>query len=165
MRCSTSEIPATGDVIAKIPNSTREDIDPRHEEARGPPSKARRGAAWTSAPGRGWSIRLADAFEANLDTLYRLETLNNGRPVNETRAAMCRDCRTFSGISQASRWRAVTVIPVEGAYLNYTLRTPIGIVANCTPFNHPLMSPVQIAGGGAGERMRHGCQAVRNIPR
>jgi acyl-CoA reductase-like NAD-dependent aldehyde dehydrogenase len=31
------------------------------------------------------------------------------------------------------------VIPVEGSYLNYTLRTPIGIVANCTPFNHPLM--------------------------
>src|SRR6267143_762770 len=26
-----------------------------------------------------------------------------------------------------------------GSYLNYTLRTPIGIVANCTPFNHPLM--------------------------
>ena len=31
------------------------------------------------------------------------------------------------------------MIPVEGSYLNYTLRTPIGIVANCTPFNHPLM--------------------------
>jgi acyl-CoA reductase-like NAD-dependent aldehyde dehydrogenase len=31
------------------------------------------------------------------------------------------------------------VIPVEGSYLNYTLRTPIGVVANCTPFNHPLM--------------------------
>src|SRR6202023_1237923 len=35
--------------------------------------------------------------------------------------------------------RRDAVIPVEGAYLNYTLRTPIGIVANCTPFNHPLM--------------------------
>ncbi len=23
--------------------------------------------------------------------------------------------------------------------MNYTLRTPIGVVANCTPFNHPLM--------------------------
>ncbi len=28
---------------------------------------------------------------------------------------------------------------MEGSYLNYTLRTPIGVVANCTPFNHPLM--------------------------
>ena len=31
------------------------------------------------------------------------------------------------------------VIPVEGNYFNYTRRTPIGVVANCTPFNHPLM--------------------------
>ncbi|MFG1346710.1 hypothetical protein V5F59_17605 [Xanthobacter autotrophicus DSM 431] len=26
------------------------------------------------------------------------------------------------------------VIPVEGPYLTYTRRTPIGVVANCTPF-------------------------------
>src|SRR6201985_1583746 len=34
--------------------------------------------------------RLADAFEANLDALYRLETLNNGRAVNATRAPLSR---------------------------------------------------------------------------
>ena len=49
--------------------------------------------------------RLADAFEADLDQLYRLETLNNGRPVNETRAQLSR-CRISSAISRASRWRA-----------------------------------------------------------
>ena len=83
--------------------------------------------------------RLADAFEANLNSLYRLETLNNGRPVNETRAQLSRlpdFFRYFAGLALARR---DAVIPVEGSYLNYTLRTPIGIVANCTPFNHPLM--------------------------
>ncbi len=83
--------------------------------------------------------RLADAFEANLDALYRLETLNNGRPVNETRAQLSRlpdFFRYFAGLALARR---DSVIPVEGSYLNYTLRTPIGVVANCTPFNHPLM--------------------------
>ena len=83
--------------------------------------------------------RLADAFEANLDSLYRLETLNNGRPVNETRAQLSRlpdFFRYFAGLALSRR---DSVIPVEGSYLNYTLRTPIGIVANCTPFNHPLM--------------------------
>jgi acyl-CoA reductase-like NAD-dependent aldehyde dehydrogenase len=48
--------------------------------------------------------RLADAFEANLDTLYRLETLNNGRPVNETRAQLSR-LPDFSAISRALRCR------------------------------------------------------------
>jgi acyl-CoA reductase-like NAD-dependent aldehyde dehydrogenase len=83
--------------------------------------------------------RLADAFEANLETLYRLETLNNGRPINETRAQLSRlpdFFRYFAGLALARR---DDVIPVQGAYLNYTLRTPVGVVANCTPFNHPLM--------------------------
>ncbi len=64
---------------------------------------------------------LADAFEANLDILYKLETLNNGRPVNETRAQLSRVpdfFRYFAGLALARR---DDVIPIEGAYLNYTL--------------------------------------------
>ncbi len=130
--------PATGAVIARIPNSTAEDVDRAIKSAR---------AAFESREWGGLSVRerarlvnrLADAFEANLDALYRLETMNNGRPVNETRAQLGRlpdFFRYFAGMALARR---DDVIPVEGNYLNYTLRTPIGVVANCTPFNHPLM--------------------------
>ncbi len=130
--------PATGDVIARIPNSTRDDIDRAMKSARA----AFEGKAWGGMDIRARARlvnKLADAFEANLDQLYRLETLNNGRPVNETRAQLSRlpdFFRYFAGVALARR---DAVIPVEGTYLNYTLRTPIGIVANCTPFNHPLM--------------------------
>ena len=130
--------PATGDVIARIPNSTAEDIDRAMKSARA----AFEGRAWGGMDIRARARlvnRLADAFEANLEPLYRLETLNNGRPVNETRAQLSRlpdFFRYFAGLALARR---DAVIPVEGSYLNYTLRTPIGIVANCTPFNHPLM--------------------------
>jgi acyl-CoA reductase-like NAD-dependent aldehyde dehydrogenase len=130
--------PATGEVIARIPNSTHEDVDRAMRSAR---------AAFEAGEWGGMDVRararlvnrLADAFEANLEQLYRLETLNNGRPLNETRAQLSRlpdFFRYFAGLALARR---DAVIPVEGAYLNYTLRTPIGIVANCTPFNHPLM--------------------------
>ena len=130
--------PATGDVIARIPNSTAEDIDRAMKSARA----AFEGKEWGGMDIRARARlvnRLADAFEANLDKLYRLETLNNGRPVNETRAQLSRlpdFFRYFAGLALSRR---DAVIPVEGSYLNYTLRTPIGIVANCTPFNHPLM--------------------------
>ena len=130
--------PATGEVIARIPNSTAEDIDRAMKSARA----AFEGKAWGGMDIRARAKlvnRLADAFEANLDALYRLETLNNGRPVNETRAQLSRlpdFLRYFTGLALSRR---DSVIPVEGSYLNYTLRTPIGIVANCTPFNHPLM--------------------------
>ncbi|MCG6203502.1 aldehyde dehydrogenase [Rhodopseudomonas sp. HC1] len=130
--------PATGVVIATIPDSTRDDVDAAVRSARA----AFRGSAWG-----GLSVRervklvnrIADAFEAALPELYLLETQNNGRPVNETRAQMARlpdFLRYFAGLAMARR---DDVIPVEGNYLAYTRRTPIGVVANCTPFNHPLM--------------------------
>lgn len=130
--------PATGAVIARIPNSTSEDIERAMRSARA----AFEGKAWggLSIRARARLVnRLADAFEDNLETLYTLETLNNGRPINETRAQLSRlpdFFRYFAGLALARR---DSVIPVEGAYLNYTLRTPIRVVANCTPFNHPLM--------------------------
>ena len=151
--------PATGDVIARIPNSTAADVDVAMKSARA----AFEGRAWGGMDIRARARlvnRLADAFEANLETLYRLETLNNGRPLNETRAQLSRlpdFFRYFAGLALARR---DAVIPVEGSYLNYTLRTPIGIVANCTPFNHPLMILCKIAGRGAGVGLRHGRQAV-----
>jgi acyl-CoA reductase-like NAD-dependent aldehyde dehydrogenase len=130
--------PATGEVIAKIPNSTAEDVDRAMTSARA----AFEGKEWGGMDIRARARlvnRLADAFEANLDQLYRLETLNNGRPVNETRAQLSRLPDFFRYNAGLALSRRDSVIPVEGAYLNYTLRTPIGIVANCTPFNHPLM--------------------------
>ena len=130
--------PATGVVIATIPDSTRDDVDAAVKSARA----AFRSGAWS-----GLSLRervkllnrIADSFESALPELYLLETQNNGRPVNETRAQLARlpdFVRYFAGLAMARR---DDVIPVEGSYLAYTRRTPIGVVANCTPFNHPLM--------------------------
>src|SRR5256885_1234963 len=79
--------PATGDVIARIPNSTAADVDRAMKSARA----AFEGRAWAGMDIRSRARlvnRLADAFEANLEPLYRLETLNNRRPLNETRAQL-----------------------------------------------------------------------------
>src|ERR1700744_853752 len=81
--------PATGEVIAQIPNSTANDIDRAMRSARA----AFEGKEWGGMDVRARARlvnKLADAFEANLDQLYRLETLNNGRPVNHTRAQLAR---------------------------------------------------------------------------
>src|SRR3978361_2505011 len=81
--------PATGQSTACIPNSTKGDIDRAMKSARA----AFEGRAWGGMDIRARARlvnRLADAFEANLESLYRLETLNNGRPLNETRAQLAR---------------------------------------------------------------------------
>ena len=130
--------PASGQPIARIANGDAADVDRAVASAR---------RAFESGPWHDMSIRerarlvnrLADVFEKNLEELYRLETLNNGRPVNETRAQLSRLPDFFRYNAGLALARRDSVIPVEGSYLNYTLREPIGVVANCTPFNHPLM--------------------------
>lgn len=130
--------PATGELLAQIGHASDEDVDRAVRSA---------AAAFESQEWSGMSNRtraklvnkLADVFEANLEEIYHLETLNNGRSLNETRAQVSRlpdFLRYNAGLAIARR---DDVIPVDGNYLNYTLRTPVGVVGNSTPFNHPLM--------------------------
>jgi acyl-CoA reductase-like NAD-dependent aldehyde dehydrogenase len=130
--------PANGELIARIPHATSADVDRAVKSAR----NAFDSREWGQIDIRSRSRlinKLADAFEENLDELYQLETMNNGRPVKETRAQLRRLPDFFRYNAGLALARRDHVIPVEGNYLNYTQRTPLGVVANCTPFNHPLM--------------------------
>src|SRR5438067_13016420 len=130
--------PTNGETIARIAHGSDGDVDRAVKSAR----RAFEGKEWGGLAERTRARlvnKLADAFEAHLEELYHLETLNNGRPVNETRAQVSRlpdFLRYNAGLAIARR---DDVIPVDGNYLNYTIRTPIGVVGNSTPFNHPLM--------------------------
>jgi acyl-CoA reductase-like NAD-dependent aldehyde dehydrogenase len=137
--------PANGEVIARIAHATEEEVDRAVASSR----RAFESKEWGGLSERARARlvnRIADAFEAHLEELYHLETLNNGRPVNETRAQVSRlpdFLRYNAGLALARR---DSVIPVQGPYLNYTLRTPLGVVGNSTPFNHPLMIMVKSLG-------------------
>jgi betaine-aldehyde dehydrogenase len=84
--------------------------------------------------------RLADLIEANAEELARLESLDTGHPLKDSRAldvprtAAC--YRYFGGM--ADKFQGET-IPVEAGFLNYTLREPVGVVGQVVPWNFPLM--------------------------
>jgi acyl-CoA reductase-like NAD-dependent aldehyde dehydrogenase len=147
--------PASGEVIARIAHGSDADVDRAVKSAR----RAFESKEWSGLAERERAKlvnKLADAFEAHLEELYHLETLNNGRPVNETRAQVSRlpdFLRYNAGLALARR---DAVIPVQGPYLNYTIRTPIGVVGNSTPFNHPLMIMVK----SLGPVLASGCTTV-----
>ena len=130
--------PATGEVMARIQHAQPEDVDRAIASAR----RAFESKEWGGMDVRSRARlvnRLADAFESHLDELYELETINNGRPINETKAQIRRLPDFFRYNAGLALSRRDSVIPVEGDYLCYTLREPVGVVGNCTPFNHPLM--------------------------
>ena len=85
-------------------------------------------------------LRLAELIEANTEELARLESLDTGHPIRDSRAldvprtAAC--FRYFGGM--ADKFQGET-IPVEAGFLNYTLREPVGVVGQVVPWNFPLM--------------------------
>jgi acyl-CoA reductase-like NAD-dependent aldehyde dehydrogenase len=108
--------PATGEIIARIPNSTAADVDRAMRSARA----AFEGRAWAGMDTRIRARlvnRLADAFENHLEELYRLETLNNGRPINETRTQLSRILDYFRYNAGLVLARRDAVIPEKGLIL------------------------------------------------
>jgi hypothetical protein len=148
--------PGDGKVIAHTVNASDEDVDAAIASAR----RAFEGPEWrrmmSERTRAKFVYKLGDALEKHLDELYELETLNNGRPTRETRAQLSKAPDLFrynAGLALAKR---DAVIPVEGDYLGYTLRRPVGVVANVTPFNHPVL----IAARNLAPTFASGCTTV-----
>ncbi len=85
-------------------------------------------------------LKLADAIEANADMLARLESLDTGHPIRDTRNLdVPRTAATFRYFGGMADKFEGSVIPVEQGFLNYMTREPVGIVGQVVPWNFPLM--------------------------
>jgi betaine-aldehyde dehydrogenase len=85
-------------------------------------------------------LKLADAIDANADELARLESLDTGHPLRDTRGLDApRTAVTFRYFGGMADKVEGSVIPVEAGFLNYMLREPIGVVGQVVPWNFPLM--------------------------
>ena len=129
--------PHDNSVIAQVAMAGHADIDKAVAAA------TRAFPVWSrmAAADRGRILlRLADLIEANAEELARLESLDTGHPLRDSRAldvprtAAC--FRYFGGM--ADKFQGET-IPVEAGFLNYTLREPVGVVGQVVPWNFPLM--------------------------
>ncbi|BDC40042.1 aldehyde dehydrogenase family protein [Paraburkholderia terrae] len=85
-------------------------------------------------------LKLADAIEANADGLARLESIDTGHPIRDTRNLdVPRTAATFRYFGGMADKFEGSVIPVEQGFLNYLTREPVGIVGQVVPWNFPLM--------------------------
>src|SRR5260370_211585 len=130
--------PATGGVIGQLADAGANDVDRAVLAAH----RAFEEGKWSGAAIQERARALnhfADLFEADLEAFFQLETLNNGRPIVETRAQISRLPQFYRYFAALALTQRSAVIPVEGPYLCYTQRVPLGVVALMTSFNHPLM--------------------------
>ncbi|WP_111508416.1 aldehyde dehydrogenase [Mycobacterium kyogaense] len=130
--------PATAKVFARCHSASADDTDDAVTSAR----TAFESGVWSTMPihQRARILnRFGDLLERDMDELYRLETVNNGRPITETKAQITRLPEWYrynAALLLASR---DAVVPMSGEYHSYTSRFPIGVVATLSSFNHPLM--------------------------
>jgi aldehyde dehydrogenase (NAD+) len=85
-------------------------------------------------------LKLADAIEANAEDLARLESIDTGHPLRDTRGLdVVRTAVTFRYFGGMADKFQGSVVPVEQGFLNYVLREPVGVVGQIVPWNFPLM--------------------------
>ena len=131
--------PATEEVIAEVAEGDAADVDRAAKAAR----KAFDSGPWSrmDARDRGRLMyRLADLIEEEIDELAALESLDNGKPVKDARAAdlpLVVDClRYYAGFADKIHGQT---IPVRGNYFAYTRREPVGVAGQIIPWNFPML--------------------------
>jgi betaine-aldehyde dehydrogenase len=139
----TSDVidPSTGEVYAHAPVSSRQDVDAAMQAA------AAAFPGWRDATPSERSlalIRIADAIEARAEELIEAETRNTGKPVALTRSEeippSVDQIRFFAGAARVLEGLSA------GEYLkdhtSMIRREPIGVCAQVTPWNYPMMMAV-----------------------
>ena len=131
--------PATGEVIARVAEGDKADVEKAVKAAR----RAFEKGPWRkmNARERGRCLyKLADLIEQNIDELAALETLNNGKPINDSRNGdlpLAIDCyRYYAGWADKIEGKT---IPINGPYFCYTRHEPVGVVGQIIPWNFPLL--------------------------
>jgi aldehyde dehydrogenase (NAD+) len=122
--------PATEEVIATVAEGDAADVDLAVAAAR----DALENGPWArmDARDRGRLMyKLADLIEEDADELAALETLDNGKPIRDSKAAdlpLVIDClRYYAGFADKIHGQT---IPIRGNYFCYTRREPVGVVGS-----------------------------------
>jgi len=131
--------PATGEVITQIADGGEADVDAAVRAAR----RAFESGPWAemAASDRARILwKMGDLVDKYNEELGTLETLDNGKPIFESRYVdmpmVAEVFRYYAG--WATKIHGETT-PVKGPFFHYTLREPVGVVAAIVPWNFPLL--------------------------
>jgi len=146
----TDYSPINGEPICEIARSSAEDVEKALDAAH-----AVKDLWGRTAPALRSSIllKIADKMEENLELLALAETLDNGKPIRETRAAdvplSIDHFRYFAGCIRSEEG---TLGEIDNDTVAYHFKEPLGVVGQIIPWNFPLLmaawklAPAVVAG-------------------
>lgn len=148
--------PATGEQLTSVPDAGADDVDRAvHAARRTFETGAWRGMKASQRERIIW--RIGELIEKNKEELGMLESLNNGKTYREAlRGDIPPSYDIFYYYAGWTRKIYGETIPVDGNYLNYTLREPVGVVGMITAWNYPLL----LAAWKVAPALASGCSMV-----
>ncbi len=128
--------PATGEVLAQVPDLTAADARDAVAAAEAAwPAWRRQTAKQRATLLRAWF----DAIMAHQEALARLMTLEQGKPLAESRGEVAYGASFVEFYAEEAKRMAGETLPSHGADKRILVfREPIGVVAAITPWNFPL---------------------------
>ncbi|MGL5434266.1 MAG: aldehyde dehydrogenase family protein [Lachnospiraceae bacterium] len=146
----SSYCPSDSRLLSKIAEATDADVDTAVEAAQ---EAFKQWRHTTPAQRAAVLNRIADIIDENAEHLAMVESLDNGKPIRETRAVdipyAAEHFRYFAGAILAEEGSANML---DGNTLSLILREPIGVVGQIIPWNFPFLmaawklAPVLAAG-------------------
>lgn len=127
--------PATGKVYGTIPNSDASDVNDAYQAA------AAAFPSWSNTPAEErFKIlnAIAEGIDSLRDTLALAESNDQGKPLWLAKNEMIRAGQNFRFFATAAMQFASESHAMENKAINYTLRTPMGVVGCISPWNLPL---------------------------
>ena len=133
--------PSTGEAYARAPQSAGPDVEAAVTAA------AAAFEQWrdtTPSERQKALIRIADALEARADELVDAEVENTGKPrgltMSEEIPPMVDQIRFFAGAARLLEGRSAG--EYMAGYTSFVRREPVGVCAQVTPWNYPMMMAV-----------------------
>jgi aldehyde dehydrogenase len=132
--------PIDGRVVCTVARSTAEDVELALDAAHA----AREAWGRTSPTERSLALlRIADRIEQKLDLLALVETIDNGKPIRETKAAdlplAVDHFRYFAGCIRAQEG---SLSEIDHDTVAYHFHEPLGVVGQIIPWNFPILMAV-----------------------
>jgi aldehyde dehydrogenase (acceptor) (EC 1.2.99.3) len=129
--------PANGELLATCINGSREDVDDAVKAA----WKAYETWKDVSPQERAaYLLKIADKIDENAEKLAMAETLDNGKPIRETRNIdIPLGSDHFRYFASAIRTEEGQAVMIDKNHMSIILREPIGVVGQIIPWNFPFL--------------------------
>lgn len=139
--------PATGDVIALLPEGTRGDARKAIAAANANQHKIANMSVWDRSR---LCRRIGDVMQRRKEELARILTEDQGKPYqHEALAEVEFATHGFHNAAEQVKWLETSVIPTEDPHKRvFSFRQPRGVYAVVTPWNFPINIPVEYLAPG-----------------